>query len=169
MLSNGITATYQTNVVDVDKHMMTYIETEMRKRRGSADKHDEADGASANRPFDPYAELYVPPEHLRIEEKEEQEGSMTRSSAMLTQVQEVDLGIDARLRNIEQTERAKRQLLDDHDRPSHKDDPLGNVPNQRFFRYKPEAGVRRGRDGKVINEAATDEAVADRFRKWQRR
>ena len=45
--------TQQTNVLDVDKHMMAYIEENMRLRKGTSDEPNASDG-----PADPYAELF---------------------------------------------------------------------------------------------------------------
>jgi hypothetical protein len=65
---------------------MEYIETEMKKRRGEQPNQDESVDKK-----DPFSQLDP---YLYIKEKIEKEGSMTRSTAMLTQVQEVDLGIE---------------------------------------------------------------------------
>ena len=48
--------TQQTNALDVDKHMLKYIEDNMRARYGHAD--DDDDGAQKDEPWDPEAELY---------------------------------------------------------------------------------------------------------------
>ena len=41
-----------------------------------------------------------------------QEGNITLSMSMLTDIPEVDLGIETKLRNIEETEKAKRTLFE---------------------------------------------------------
>ncbi|GAA5942422.1 telomere length and silencing 1 family protein [Sporobolomyces koalae] len=110
--------TGQTNTVDVDKHMMAYIEAELAKKRGI----DPTALAEANKPYDPRDELYKVAEKYKFKdvedkaqgklEKEEEEGNVTLSTGMLMGIPEVDLGIDIKLRNIEETEKAKRALYD---------------------------------------------------------
>lgn len=62
------TFTTQTNALDVDKHMMAYIEQEMRKRRGELTKEEEDAIAQARRkgPLDMYEELYKIPDRLKV-------------------------------------------------------------------------------------------------------
>lgn len=102
---------------------MEYIEENIRKRRGEENEPEKQEG-----PRDPFEELY----HLnrytsRKEEKEE--GNVTNSMTMLTAIPEVDLGIEyvgylwhtnptlilrsTRLKNIEETEKAKRLVAED--------------------------------------------------------
>ncbi|SGY69657.1 BQ5605_C004g03045 [Microbotryum silenes-dioicae] len=107
--------TGQTNTIDVDKHMMAYIEEELRKRKsGGADSADALAGADlSTRALDPRDELYQIAERYRIEKKEEKEdGNLQLSATMLTAIPEVDLGIDTKLKNIEETEKAKRALFE---------------------------------------------------------
>lgn len=71
---------------------MKYIEEEMEKRRGKPG--DSANAASATS-SDPYDELFRISEKYKIEKKKElEEGSVTNSSAMLTAIPEVDLGME---------------------------------------------------------------------------
>ena len=94
--------TKQTNVLDVDKHMlvhiflalfssslfpvrMAYIEENMKIRRGEV-ATEGADDTST----DPYAELFEKSKRS----KEKEEGSVTNSLAMLTAIPEVDLGME---------------------------------------------------------------------------
>ncbi|MBW0495430.1 hypothetical protein O181_035145 [Austropuccinia psidii MF-1] len=109
--------TQQTNTLDVDKHMMLYIEQELQNRRKAAIAAgaDEASepilkGAEAVASLDPRDELYKIAEKYRIDKKPVVEGNVTLSATMLTSIPEVDLGIDTRIKNIEATEKAKRQL-----------------------------------------------------------
>lgn len=82
--------TQQTNVLDVDKHMMAYIEENMRLRKGAQDEGEEDGG-----PADPYAELFKITDRYKLnKEKEQEEGSVTNSMAMLTAIPEVDLGME---------------------------------------------------------------------------
>lgn len=70
---------------------MKYIEEELERRRGNP-----ASGSapSASTSSDPYDELFRISEKYKIEKKESEEGSVTNSSAMLTAIPEVDLGME---------------------------------------------------------------------------
>ncbi|KND01720.1 uncharacterized protein SPPG_03513 [Spizellomyces punctatus DAOM BR117] len=103
-----------SNVMDTDRHMREYIEQELRKRRGASSS--EAGGAERTgengAPKDIQDELFEVPEHLKTVEKPVSEGNVTLSTSMLTAIPEIDLGINTKLKNIEATERAKRQLIE---------------------------------------------------------
>lgn len=64
---------------------MAYIEENMKLRRGVKDETKEDDG-----PLDPYAELF----RIAAGKKEQEEGNVTNSMAMLTAIPEVDLGME---------------------------------------------------------------------------
>ncbi|KAF8940280.1 hepatocellular carcinoma-associated antigen 59-domain-containing protein [Dissophora ornata] len=103
--------TKQTNTLDVDKHMMKYIEEEMKKRRGeaaAAEENTDDQNRTYNGDTDILDELGI----KRTAPKPEQEGNVQLSTTMLTAIPEVDLGMEARLKNIEETERAKRKLYE---------------------------------------------------------
>ena len=100
--------THQTGILDVDKHMMAYIERELAKRRGQ--ESGEIDTEKELQALDPRDELFKVAEKYKIYKKPVDEGNVTTSSAMLTAIPEIDLGIDNRLKNIEATEKAKRKL-----------------------------------------------------------
>lgn len=132
--------THQTGIVDVDKHMMAYIERELKKRRGQEAGADfDADKELAA--LDPRDELFKVAEKYLIEPKrDEEEGNVATSSAMLTSIPEVDLGIDSRLKNIEATENAKRRLMDARDKrlsgqSKHDDYHDSNYAGLRYFRH----------------------------------
>ncbi|BGP37601.1 hypothetical protein JCM10449v2_001518 [Rhodotorula kratochvilovae] len=109
--------TGQTNTVDVDKHMLAYIDAELAKRR---DPSQSASASAANKPLDPRDELYAVADKYKFadiaalekgkKDRDEDEGNVTLSASMLMGIPEVDLGIDTKLANIEATELAKRQL-----------------------------------------------------------
>ncbi|CAG8440325.1 14293_t:CDS:2, partial [Dentiscutata heterogama] len=103
-------------------------------------------------------------------------GNVQLSTTMLTAIPEVDLGIDVRLKNIEETEKAKRKLLEQrHQKPKEEDDTFegsnfsatnrcsDHERNQQEQLNQPhyKAGQRR--------EMATDDIVAERFKKRLRR
>ncbi|KAG8978207.1 hypothetical protein FRB90_008560, partial [Tulasnella sp. 427] len=81
--------TVQTNKLDVDKHMMAYIEESLKAIRGEGSEKKPEENA----PHDPLAQLYQIDDRYKIQKKELDEGSVTNSMAMLTAIPEVDLGI----------------------------------------------------------------------------
>lgn len=70
---------------------MAYIEENMKLRRG--DRQEEARDEG---PLDPYAELFrsAGKTKAKQEKKEQEEGNVTNSLAMLTAIPEVDLGME---------------------------------------------------------------------------
>ncbi|GAA5914102.1 telomere length and silencing 1 family protein [Sporobolomyces salmoneus] len=195
--------TGQTNTVDVDKHMMAYIEAELAKKRGQ----DTSSTPASQKPYDPRDELYKVAEKYKFKdveeklkgklEKEEEEGNVTLSTGMLMGIPEVDLGIDAKLKNIEQTEKAKRSLFESQLEQARKAElEREEFAVERFYRHqrptesdsdalsKARAAVT---DGGAMSEAeheeelrktritgggrrelATDQMALERFKKRQR-
>ncbi|GAA6041752.1 hypothetical protein JCM8097_008313 [Rhodosporidiobolus ruineniae] len=112
--------TGQTNTVDVDKHMLAYIDAELAKKRGDSSA---SASPAPDKPYDPRDALYRVADKYKFadvaaaekgkKDKDEDEGNVTLSAGMLMGIPEVDLGIDTKLRNIEATELAKRKLHDD--------------------------------------------------------
>jgi hypothetical protein len=115
---------------------MAYIEENMRLRRGQNQSDTKDDGSA-----DPYAELFRKANHS----EDKDEGNVTNSMAMLTAIPEVDLGMEyvtvssffsneyshyigfsIRLKNIEETEKAKRVLTEGKERkkPSNNEEHL---------------------------------------------
>ncbi|TDL29663.1 hypothetical protein BD410DRAFT_833934 [Rickenella mellea] len=180
--------TQQTNALDVDKHMMAYIEENLKLRRGD---QGETEVANDNKPYDPHEELFRLPDKYRIKPKEPaEEGNVTNSLAMLTAIPEVDLGMDSRLKNIEDTEKAKRAVADDkrqRDRPGYNDEE--HLTAARFYkpnlRQKSDADILRDakleamglppndveprRSQNDRNQTATDDVVMERFKKRMRK
>ncbi|CAG8474231.1 7194_t:CDS:2 [Acaulospora morrowiae] len=172
------------DVEEEDK--MAYIEEEMRKRRGQlTNSKKEEDDAEAAGPSNPQDELFQAPEHLRIESKPISEGNVQLSTTMLTAIPEVDLGIDVRLKNIEETEKAKRKLLEQrHNKPKEEKDTFEGSnfsATNRFYRTRPtvsdheRANPEQSHQNSHHNkpgtrrEMATDDIVAERFKKRLRR
>ncbi|TXT13208.1 hypothetical protein VHUM_01609 [Vanrija humicola] len=171
--------TQQTNALDVDKHMMAYIDKEMAKRKGEDTDEVQAEAA------DPREELYGLAERYQVEGLKvdsDDEGNVTNSIGMLSAIPEIDLGMENRLRNIEETERAKRELIETRKAEASgpkEDDPLAG---QRFYRgqqretdiHREMAKARREaagldpapqRERHHRPEMATDDAVYERFKK----
>ncbi|CAE6395076.1 unnamed protein product [Rhizoctonia solani] len=184
--------TQQTNKLDVDKHMMKYIEEELEKRRGKPNASGNAGNSNSS---DPYAELFRISEKYKLQKKQElEEGSVTNSSAMLTAIPEVDLGMDTRLKNIEETEKAKRTVSENfkenRSKPREQNDER-HLTATRFFnpRLKVQSDADAMRDAKLEamglppemdtrgyikerdnrRETATDEQVMERFKKRMRK
>ncbi|CAD6571047.1 MAG: hypothetical protein TREMPRED_000131 [Tremellales sp. Tagirdzhanova-0007] len=180
--------TQQTNALDVDKHMLAYIESELQKRRGQG----ATEGIGGDEVYDPQAELYKIAERYKFEQRkkgEDEEGNVTNSLGMLTSIPEVDLGMDNRLRNIEMTEKAKRDMLEARKATVVKKRPEDeDFAAARFFR----PALRVASDIYVIEDAkreaaglpptskpprtdvprhenATDEQVYERFKKRMKR
>ncbi|KAH8083499.1 hepatocellular carcinoma-associated antigen 59-domain-containing protein [Filobasidium floriforme] len=194
--------TQQTNALDVDKHMMAYIEAELAKRRQgptTTTPNPNPDTSNSNKPeVDPQEELYAIAEKYRLEKykpnksrggvDDEEGGNVTTSLGMLTSIPEVDLGMDIRLKNIEETERAKRAMMENRNRNRGQGQKRNEADESfaaaRFYRphhtiqsdaealedAKREAaglpplnrGNNRQRDR---NETATDDQVYERFKK----
>lgn len=93
--------TQQTNALDVDKHMLAYIETELAKKRGIDPTASNNNNDNDNDGYvDPQEELYKIAEKYRLskkkglEEEEAEEGNVQTSMGMLTSIPEVDLGME---------------------------------------------------------------------------
>ncbi|XP_037083381.1 telomere length and silencing protein 1 homolog isoform X1 [Pollicipes pollicipes] len=114
----GTTFSAETNKRDEDAEMQKYIEAELAKRRGVQENEDD----QQNMYMTPeQVALMAVPEHLRKSSNKKSEEML--SNQMLSGIPEVDLGIDAKLKNIEATEAAKMKLIADQlnksDGPSH--------------------------------------------------
>ncbi|XP_012340992.1 telomere length and silencing protein 1 homolog isoform X3 [Apis florea] len=116
----------ETNKRDEDEEMVKYIEEELSKRKSkNEDKTENGlnnDKGSYCSPEE--AALQAVPEHLRQSSAHRSEEML--SNQMLSGIPEVDLGIEAKIRNIEATEEAKLKLL--WDRHRKKDGPSQFVP-----------------------------------------
>jgi len=177
--------TQQTNALDVDKHMMAYIEENIKARQGPSQPAESSTISS----FDPHDELFRIDERYKIQMKSD-EGSVTNSIGMLTSIPEVDLGMDTRLKNIEETEKAKRLVVEERKEraPGKHLDGTDAFPNARFYRgnrqQKSDAEVMRDARLEVIGQVpaessrssyldrpqlATDEEVMERFKKRMRK
>ncbi|KAJ7547123.1 hypothetical protein O6H91_08G070200 [Diphasiastrum complanatum] len=92
----------ETAVTVEDPNMLKYIEQELAKKRGR-DLGTKAD--DLKRVED---DLYIIPEHLKVRRRNAEEGS----TQWTTGIAEVQLPIEYKLKNIEETEAAKKQLQD---------------------------------------------------------
>ncbi|GAC93602.1 hypothetical protein PHSY_001167 [Pseudozyma hubeiensis SY62] len=159
----------ETGTVDVDKHMMAYIQQEMSKRNPHSSAIDDETATDTAATANPQDSLYALAEKYRQLQRsvkpelseEQREGNVALSSQMLTSVPEVDLGIDTRMNNIQQTEAAKRKLAEQQ-RTSTRDESDSAYAQARFQHAKPR------NEGGYAKQMATDQVVLDRFRKRQR-
>lgn len=109
-------------------HRNEFVEKELAKRRGVGP----ASGNDAENPSAVSDVLYEIPDHLKVASQPVVEGNVTFSASMLTAIPEVDLGIEyvmgnngfticgftpcfssAKLKNIEDTEKAKRKMMEE--------------------------------------------------------
>uniref|UniRef100_M3YN71 Chromosome 9 open reading frame 78 n=1 Tax=Mustela putorius furo TaxID=9669 RepID=M3YN71_MUSPF len=107
--------------------LMKYIETELKKRKGIVE-HEEQKVKPKN------AEdcLYELPENIRVSSAKKTEEML--SNQMLSGIPEVDLGIDAKIKNIISTEDAKARLLAEQQNKK-KDSETSFVPTNMAVNY----------------------------------
>lgn len=115
----------ETNKRDEDEEMMKFIEDQLSKRKGKGDNvlHNE-DGNRSTYLSPEEAALQAVPDHLRESSTKRSEEML--SNQMLSGIPEVDLGIEAKIKNIEATEEAKLKLL--WEKQNKKDGPSQFVP-----------------------------------------
>jgi len=101
----------ETNRRDEDAEMLKYVEEELRRRKGHVTEEVEVKDIQKSQTDS----LYDLPEHLKKYSSEKRSEDML-SNQMLSGIPEVDLGIDAKIRNIEATEDAKQKLLEERKR-----------------------------------------------------
>lgn len=115
----------ETNKRDEDEEMMKYIEQQLQKRKGIKTEEKTAELENERKYMTPEeAALYSLPDHLRQSSSNRSEEML--SNQMLNGIPEVDLGIEAKIKNIEATEEAKQKLL--RDQKNKKDGPSQFVP-----------------------------------------
>uniref|UniRef100_A0A8C5NBJ5 Telomere length and silencing protein 1 homolog n=1 Tax=Gouania willdenowi TaxID=441366 RepID=A0A8C5NBJ5_GOUWI len=103
-LSLGTSFSAETNRRDEDADMMKYIETELKRKKGLVEAEEQK--VKVKNAED---HLYELPENIRVNSAEKTEEML--SNQMLSGIPEVDLGIDAKIKNIIQTEDAKAKLI----------------------------------------------------------
>ncbi|XP_013149024.1 PREDICTED: uncharacterized protein C9orf78 [Papilio polytes] len=183
----------ETNKRDEDEEMMKYIEEQLAKRKeGNVDDKRESENHDTLKYLSPEeAALLSLPEHLRVSSMPRSEEML--SNQMLSGIPEVDLGIDAKIKNIEATEEAKMKLL--WERHNKKDGPSQFVPTNMAVNFvqhnrfniddntkkrkvekvevKTETNVIDENVDKIVKKAkgerATDDYHYERFKKQFRR
>ena len=146
----------ETKIRDEDEEMKKFIESEMEKRRGKAVNQEEVEENTYKSPED--KALLSLPEHLSKSTFKKNEEML--SSAMLSGIPEVDLGIEEKIRNIKATEEAKKVQRERVMRPS----ASKFVPTNMAVNFKQ---PNRFSDGKEedflkvqVKRAKTESAVA---------
>ncbi|XP_057334977.1 splicing factor C9orf78 [Microplitis mediator] len=179
----------ETNKRDEDEEMVKYIEEQLTKRKNNLSNNpdNQLDSDKNNYCSPEEAALQAVPEHLRQSSTQKSEEML--SNQMLSGIPEVDLGIEAKIKNIEATEDAKLKLLWEKHRKQ--DGPSQFVPtnmavnfvqHNRFNiddsdskkakqdlynkRKAQEDSKKRSKDGV---EKATDDYHYERFKKQFRR
>ncbi|XP_037634242.1 telomere length and silencing protein 1 homolog isoform X2 [Sebastes umbrosus] len=126
-LNLGTSFSAETNRRDEDADMMKYIETELKKKKGLVEAEEQK--VKVKNAED---HLYELPESIRVNSAKKTEEML--SNQMLSGIPEVDLGIDAKIKNIIQTEDAKAKLLQEQ-RNKKKDHGTSFVPTNIAVNY----------------------------------
>ncbi|XP_061762667.1 splicing factor C9orf78 homolog [Nerophis ophidion] len=126
-LNLGTSFSAETNRRDEDADMMKYIETELRRKKGLVEAVEQK--VKVKNAED---HLYELPENIRVNSAKKTEEML--SNQMLSGIPEVDLGIDAKIKNIIQTEDAKAKLIQEQ-RNKKKDNGTSFVPTNIAVNY----------------------------------
>ncbi|KAJ3664139.1 hypothetical protein Zmor_008331 [Zophobas morio] len=122
----GTQFSVETNKRDEDEEMMRFIEEELSKKKRKIEAEelgeDRKNKSAYTSPEE--AALRAVPDHLRESSTKRSEEML--SNQMLNGIPEVDLGIEAKIKNIEATEEAKLRLL--WEKQNKKDGPSQFVP-----------------------------------------
>ncbi|KAG9281780.1 hypothetical protein AMEX_G347 [Astyanax mexicanus] len=146
-LNLGTSFSAETNRRDEDADMMKYIETELKKKKGLVEAEEQKIKAKNAEDL-----LYELPESIRVNSAKKTEEML--SNQMLSGIPEVDLGIDAKIKNIISTEEAKAKLIAEQ-RNKKKDSGTSFVPtniavnyvqHNRFYHEDANAPQRRHRE-----------------------
>lgn len=106
-ISLGSSFAVETNRRDEDTHMLMYIEEQMMKKKGEEDPVTPEPRVKSKEDA-----LYELPEKLKVKSQLKQSEEML-SNQMLSGIPEVNLGIQAKIQNIEETEEAKRKVIEE--------------------------------------------------------
>ncbi|MBN3320143.1 TLS1 protein, partial [Atractosteus spatula] len=146
-LNLGTSFSAETNRRDEDADMMKYIETELKKKKGLVEAEEQKVKAKNAEDL-----LYELPENIRVSSAKKTEEML--SNQMLSGIPEVDLGIDAKIKNIISTEDAKAKLIAEQ-RNKKKDSSTSFVPtniavnyvqHNRFYHEDVNAPAKRHRE-----------------------
>ncbi|KAI4384897.1 hypothetical protein MLD38_002983 [Melastoma candidum] len=176
----------ETAVMVEDPNMVKYVEQELAKKRGrNIEEADQVEN-EIKRVED---ELYRVPEHLKVKKRSSEEGS----TQWTTGIAEIQLPIEYKLKNIEETEAAKKLLQERRLTGKAKSESYipssysadyfqrGKDYSEKLRRDHPELYKDRARDVDAKTKtgekdpdaqgqrlAATDELLLERFRRRER-
>ncbi|WCJ41978.1 hypothetical protein M5689_022812 [Euphorbia peplus] len=176
----------ETAVMVEDPNMVQYVELELAKKRG---KNIGATEQAENELKSAEDELYIIPEHLKVKRRNSEESS----TQWTTGIAEVQLPIEFKLKNIEETEAAKKLLQEKRLMGRAKSElsipasysadyfQRGRDYAEKLRREHPELYKERGsqeegagskppenNNDATRREAATDQFMLERFRKRER-
>ncbi|CAF0731700.1 unnamed protein product [Didymodactylos carnosus] len=103
----------ETNTRDEDTEMQRYIEEQLAKLHGKNENDESTPNHINERNFKikkPEDTLFHVSQHLIVNHSQHTSEEML-SEQMLSGIPEVEVGVDEKIRNIEETDRAKRKLL----------------------------------------------------------
>lgn len=126
-LNLGTSFLAETNRRDGDTDMMKYINTELKKRKGIVQNEERKVKRKTAEDC-----LYELPESIRVSSAKKTEEML--SNQMLSGIPEVDLGIEAKIKNIISTEDAKARLLAEQ-QSKKKDSQASFVPTNMAVNY----------------------------------
>ncbi|CAG0919710.1 unnamed protein product [Notodromas monacha] len=110
----GTSFSAETNLRDEDDEMRRFIDAELAKRTGKVAADEEAKAKQQEEKFlsPEDAALQAIPDELKSSHKSwSEKNEEMLSSQMLSGIPEVDLGMEAKIKNIEATESAKNRIL----------------------------------------------------------
>uniref|UniRef100_A0A8C5PU45 Chromosome 9 open reading frame 78 n=1 Tax=Leptobrachium leishanense TaxID=445787 RepID=A0A8C5PU45_9ANUR len=146
-LNLGTSFSAETNRRDEDADMMKYIETELKKRKGIIENEEKK-----VKPKSAEDCLYELPDSINVLSAKKTEEML--SNQMLSGIPEVDLGIDAKIKNIISTEDAKAKLLAEQQNKKKDKQPsfvptnmaVNYVQHNRFYQEDQNAPLRRHKE-----------------------
>ncbi|XP_044270479.1 telomere length and silencing protein 1 homolog isoform X2 [Tribolium madens] len=160
----GTQFSVETNKRDEDEEMMRFIEEELSKKKRKVEPPEQAQAENKSAYTSPEeAALRAVPDHLRESSTKRSEEML--SNQMLNGIPEVDLGIEAKIKNIEATEEAKLRLL--WEKQNKKDGPSPFVPTNMAVNF-----VQHNRfniDGEGLKKKTKDEKVEEKPKKKDER
>ncbi|ERL92923.1 telomere length and silencing protein 1 homolog [Dendroctonus ponderosae] len=176
----GTQFSVETNKRDEDEEMMKFIENELSKKKGKVGQEEPILLTKKSSYLSPEeAALQAVPDHLRESSTKRSEEML--SNQMLSGIPEVDLGIEAKIKNIEATEEAKLRLL--WESQNKKNGPSQFVPtnmavnfvqHKRYNNDRAEMARKKAKTEvedkqKKKDEKATDDYHFEKFKKQFRR
>jgi len=151
------TFTTQSDGPEVNSHMEKYIEEQLAKKKKKESLTSSSSSVAADSSADKTdGDLYTTPDHLKSIPQRK-----TEESSWLTGIVEVQLPIEYKIKNIEDTEKAKREMMQNKSSSSetrHHRPPPGESHYPRFTQF----GKERNQKG---NQRASDDVVMERFKK----